>query len=78
MCAATALPLSLLNVSRHASTADVPFFVIVTVNVPRARRTLPFGFGRSCAARSEVFRVAAGDTWSRISPAGFVFVCTFT
>jgi len=52
--------------------------VIVTVNAPRARPSLPFGFGRSWAARSDVFRVVAGDTWSRISPAGFVFVCTFT
>src|SRR6266536_6006921 len=78
MCAATALPLKRLNVSCHTRTAEEPCLSIVTLKAPRARRTLPFGFGRSWDARSDVFRVAVGDTCPRISPAGFVFVCTFT
>ena len=78
MCAAIALPVSRLNVSRQTSTADEPCFVIVTLKAPRARRTLPFGLGRSSAARSDVVKVATGETWPRISPAGFVFVCTLT
>ena len=47
MCAAMAFPVRRLKVRRHAITADDPDFVTVAVNVPRARRTFPFGFGRS-------------------------------
>src|SRR5213080_181011 len=47
MWAAMAFPVRRLKVRRHAITADDPDFVTVAVNVPRARRTLPFGFGRS-------------------------------
>ena len=52
--------------------------MIVAVKVPLAFASLPFGRGRSCAARSVVFTAAAMPTWSRISPAGLVGVCTFT
>src|SRR5207247_10353879 len=78
MCAAIALPVRRLNVNCHTRTAEEPRLSIVTVKAPRARRTLPFGFGRSWDARNAVFRVAVGDTCPRISPAGFVFVWTFT
>src|SRR6266508_1942312 len=50
MCAAIALPLRLLNSSRHAMTAPVADFVRVAVNVPRAALTSPFGVGVSFAA----------------------------
>ena len=59
-------------------TPDVPLRVIVAVNVPRARASLPLGLGRSSAARSVVLALATIETWSRISPAGFVGVCTLT
>ena len=78
MCAAIARPVSLANVSRQAITPDAPLLVTVAVNVPRARLTFPLGFGRSWLARSVVFTLATIETWSRISPAGFVGVCTFT
>jgi hypothetical protein len=78
MCAATAFPVRRLNVKRQDTTADVPDFVTVTVKVPRARRTLPLGFGLSWLARSATFALAVDDTWPRISPAGFVLVWTFT
>src|SRR5437773_11205706 len=77
MCAAIAFPVSRLNVSRHDMTADDPDFVTVAVKVPRARRTLPLGFGRSWLARIATFTLAMGVTCPRISPAGFVLVCTF-
>jgi hypothetical protein len=47
MCAATALPVRRLKVRRQAITPEEPDLVTVAVNVPRARRTLPFGFGHS-------------------------------
>src|SRR5207247_5007569 len=50
MCAAIALPVRLLNSSRHDSSAPVPDFVSVAVNVPRALPTSPFGVGVSFAA----------------------------
>ena len=78
MCAAIARPLSLLNVSRQVTTPFVPVRVTVALNVPFALPSLPFGFGRSCTARSVVLTVAEIWTWSRISPAGFVGVCTLT
>src|SRR3954469_13012787 len=53
-------------------TPASPLRVIVAVKVPFAFPSLPFGFGRSCDARSAAFTDALIATWSRISPAGFV------
>src|SRR3954471_6632855 len=78
MCAAVALPLSLLNVSFQVITPDDPLRETVAVNVPFALRSLPVGFGRSCDAVSVVLTAAAIEIWSRISPAGFVGVWTLT
>ena len=77
MCAAIARPLSFENVSRQTITPVVPVREIVAVNAPCARRTLPLGFGLSWLARSVVLTLAAIATCPRISPAGFVGVCTF-
>jgi hypothetical protein len=62
MWAATPLPVSLLNVSRHAIVPELPLRVIVAVNVPVARRTLPFGLGRSWLALSVVLTFATTET----------------
>jgi hypothetical protein len=58
-CAATALPVSLLNLSRQDSVPLVPSFVTVAVNVPRARFARPFGLGTSWRALSLVVTLAA-------------------
>jgi hypothetical protein len=50
MCAATALPDRLLNVSLQLSVAPVAVFVADAMNVPRALATFPLGDGTSSAA----------------------------
>jgi hypothetical protein len=62
MCAAIPLPVSRLNVRRQVMTPLVPSFLTVAVNVPRARFTLPFGFGRSFAAESVAPVAPTGET----------------
>jgi hypothetical protein len=62
MWAATALPVRRLKVSRQATTALPPSFVTVALKEPFARRTFPFGFGRSFAAVSVVVTLATAET----------------
>src|SRR5215213_7677058 len=78
MCAAIARPVSRENVSVHVNVAAAPSFLAVAVNVPRARRTAPFGLGTSWRDVIAVRADATDAIWPRISPGVFVRVWTFT
>jgi hypothetical protein len=61
MWAATARPVSLAKVNRHASLPVVPDLVSVPLNVPRAARSVPLGLGTSWAALNEPRTVASTE-----------------